>query len=104
MLEDFEVVHKELLFFQVSVRISSLFANKTCGLCGNYNGESFDDFVTPEGKLVNDVTKPTLFFSQVQNSAAKIFASSWIATDRKCTKGVYIILIGNHSDDGCSDN
>lgn len=74
--------------FQVSVRISAFFANKTCGLCGNYNGEKFDDFVTPEGRLLNDVARPTLFYSQVKDSVAKTFALSWIVTDSKCSDGI----------------
>lgn len=33
------------------VRISSSFSENVCGLCGNYNGDPADDFVTPSGTL-----------------------------------------------------
>nr|XP_008512142.1 PREDICTED: von Willebrand factor [Equus przewalskii] len=31
------------------VKLSPLYAGKTCGLCGNYNGNKGDDFLTPAG-------------------------------------------------------
>ena len=36
---------------RVEVRILADYKNKTCGLCGNYNGDASieDEFVTPEG-------------------------------------------------------
>ena len=67
--------------------------NKTCGLCGNYNGEKFDDFLTPEGALVNDARRSKSFYSVVRKSAAKVFASSWIASDTKCTSGMYCYFL-----------
>lgn len=33
----------------VSPQLSPVYAGKTCGLCGNYNGNRGDDFVTPAG-------------------------------------------------------
>ncbi|XP_007935278.1 von Willebrand factor [Orycteropus afer afer] len=39
------------------VKLSSVYAGKTCGLCGNYNGNKGDDFLTPAGlveSLVED--------------------------------------------------
>ncbi|KAL2092953.1 hypothetical protein ACEWY4_010265 [Coilia grayii] len=34
---------------RVVLRLSPVFADKTCGLCGNYNGNQGDDFRTPAG-------------------------------------------------------
>nr|XP_044995578.1 von Willebrand factor [Jaculus jaculus] len=31
------------------VKLSPVYAGKTCGLCGNYNGDRGDDFLTPAG-------------------------------------------------------
>ncbi|KAM5263526.1 von Willebrand factor [Ctenodactylus gundi] len=39
------------------VKLSPVYAGKTCGLCGNYNGNMGDDFLTPAGlveSLVSD--------------------------------------------------
>ena len=37
---------------RVSVKASSVWNGLLCGLCGNYNGNSSDDFQTPNGTLV----------------------------------------------------
>lgn len=44
------------------VTVSSSFAGKTCGLCGNFNDNPSDDFTTPSGTQAN---------------GAVAFASSW---------------------------
>ncbi|XP_051818879.1 von Willebrand factor [Antechinus flavipes] len=33
------------------VKLSPVYAGKTCGLCGNYNGNKGDDFLTPSGLI-----------------------------------------------------
>ncbi len=40
---------------RVEVRIVADFKNKTCGLCGNYNGDGTkeDEFITPDGSYVS---------------------------------------------------
>ncbi|XP_022248617.1 BMP-binding endothelial regulator protein-like [Limulus polyphemus] len=40
-------------FLEVSVPPE--FKNQMCGLCGNYNGDSKDDFITRNGNVVSDV-------------------------------------------------
>lgn len=35
----------------VEVKISSSFSENVCGLCGNYNGDPVDDFVTPSSTM-----------------------------------------------------
>lgn len=40
-----------------SLQLSPAYTGKTCGLCGNYNGNRGDDFLTPSGlveSLVED--------------------------------------------------
>lgn len=34
---------------QLLVKLSPVYSGKTCGLCGNYNGNKGDDFLTPAG-------------------------------------------------------
>uniref|UniRef100_A0A7N6FAI2 Uncharacterized protein n=1 Tax=Anabas testudineus TaxID=64144 RepID=A0A7N6FAI2_ANATE len=36
----------------VSISVPSNYREKTCGLCGNFNGNSNDDFLTPTGQIV----------------------------------------------------
>lgn len=38
------------------ITLSKEFQGKTCGLCGNFNGNPKDDFTTPAGQLANGVT------------------------------------------------
>uniref|UniRef100_A0A3Q0SKX9 VWFD domain-containing protein n=1 Tax=Amphilophus citrinellus TaxID=61819 RepID=A0A3Q0SKX9_AMPCI len=47
---------------QLVVTLCSSYAGKTCGLCGNFNGNSSDDFTTPSG---------------TQATGAVAFGSSW---------------------------
>lgn len=47
---------------QLVVTLSSSYAGKTCGLCGNFNGNPSDDFTTPSG---------------TQAGGAVAFGSSW---------------------------
>ncbi|XP_054904027.1 IgGFc-binding protein [Poeciliopsis prolifica] len=55
------------------VSLSSSFAGKTCGLCGNFNGNPADDFITPSG---------------TQAGGAVAFGSNWkvpgLEPDPKC--------------------
>lgn len=37
------------------VHIPKSYSNKTCGFCGNFNGDPKDDFTTPDGKLSKNV-------------------------------------------------
>lgn len=57
----------------LTVTLPARFAGKTCGLCGNFNGNPGDDFATPSG---------------LQASGALAFGSSWkvtgLATDAPC--------------------
>lgn len=49
------------------------FKRKLCGLCGNYNGDRFDDYLTKDGALAPD---------------ARTFAESWRLGNRdsKCER------------------
>lgn len=48
-------VHYDLVY-HVTVTVPTSYAGKTCGLCGNFNGDKNDDFQLPDGKLVKDIT------------------------------------------------
>ncbi|XP_049338243.1 zonadhesin, like isoform X49 [Astyanax mexicanus] len=54
----------------VDIKVIKDYEDKLCGLCGDYNGDSKDDFRTPAGELVNSVTD---------------FGNSW-NTDPECNK------------------
>jgi len=58
--------------YRVEVSVSTAWQNRLCGLCGNYNIDDTDDFMTPEG-------------NQVAN--ANVFATSW-PTGNTSTCGV----------------
>ena len=58
------------------VEIPYQYWNRTCGLCGNFDGDYMNDFVTPDGSLVSD---------QVQSG----WKSAWGIL------GVYFCTLGN---------
>ncbi|KAG7506609.1 hypothetical protein JOB18_010760 [Solea senegalensis] len=51
-------------YFFVRINVPFTYQNATCGLCGNFNNDSRDDFKTPEGEIV---------------SSDVVFAESWRA-------------------------
>ncbi|XP_062895002.1 IgGFc-binding protein [Mobula hypostoma] len=51
---------------QLLISIGSIYSGNLCGLCGNYNGDSDDDFRTPAGEVPSD---------------AKEFGASWEVPD-----------------------
>ncbi|XP_072277625.1 mucin-5B-like [Pyxicephalus adspersus] len=55
---------------QLYIYLFPSFAGQTCGLCGNYNEKQFDDFITPGGMSVQDLS---------------IFTHSW-RSDHTCPK------------------
>lgn len=38
---------------ELFVKVNENFKEKLCGLCGTYNGNQQDDFLTPEGSLAS---------------------------------------------------
>ncbi|XP_051984548.1 zonadhesin [Xyrauchen texanus] len=53
----------------VQVMVPSHYSNRTCGMCGNFNQVTEDDFRAPGGSLVRD---------------AHVLGHSWLATDAVC--------------------
>ncbi|KAL0962571.1 hypothetical protein UPYG_G00341890 [Umbra pygmaea] len=43
------------LVYHITVTVPSNYWGKTCGLCGNFNGNKNDDFLLPDGQTVKDV-------------------------------------------------
>ncbi|XP_029934021.1 alpha-tectorin-like isoform X1 [Myripristis murdjan] len=57
----------------VSISVPSNYSGKTCGLCGNFNGDRNDEFLTPSGVMV---TTPSQF------------GSAWkVADNHTCSDG-----------------
>ncbi|XP_035679036.1 IgGFc-binding protein-like [Branchiostoma floridae] len=54
----------------VKVYVPSDYRGRMCGLCGNYNGDRSDDFMTPEGFIVQDLN---------------IFGNSWFVNVTNAT-------------------
>ncbi|KAI4873588.1 hypothetical protein NFI96_003512 [Prochilodus magdalenae] len=44
------------LSYYVTVTVPSTYRNKTCGLCGNYDGNPSNDFLLPGGNITTDIT------------------------------------------------
>ena len=55
---------------RVQITASTAWEKKLCGLCGHYNNDASDDFMTPNGQLV---------------STAEEFSNSWILNNNKST-------------------
>uniref|UniRef100_A0A8C4T620 Alpha-tectorin-like n=1 Tax=Erpetoichthys calabaricus TaxID=27687 RepID=A0A8C4T620_ERPCA len=54
----------------VTITLPSRYRGATCGLCGNFNGQPYDDFITRSGILASDILQ---------------FASDWqIQTNESC--------------------
>ena len=51
---------------RVEVTVSSSWLGRLCGLCGNYNNDSSDDFIRPDGQQVSNTIE---------------FVASWVAGD-----------------------
>ncbi|KAI4900182.1 hypothetical protein NFI96_023906, partial [Prochilodus magdalenae] len=62
----------------MDIKVIKDYQNKLCGLCGDYNGNSKDDFRTPSGNLVDKATE---------------FGNSW-NTDPDCNKTPEIVPPG----------
>ncbi|XP_037396853.1 IgGFc-binding protein-like [Pygocentrus nattereri] len=64
------------MIYHVSITVPSSYHGKTCGLCGNNNGNKNDDFLLPDGKETKDI---------------KTFGAAW-----------KLAVPGVVCDDGCS--
>ncbi|KAJ8031641.1 IgGFc-binding protein [Holothuria leucospilota] len=56
-------------YLNLNIRMSSIYRGKTCGLLGNANGNSGDDFRLPNGVITNNVNQ---------------FGNSWTTGNRQC--------------------
>ncbi|TSO05462.1 IgGFc-binding protein [Bagarius yarrelli] len=43
------------MIYRVTITVPSSYAGKTCGLCGNFNGNKNDEFLLPNGKETKDL-------------------------------------------------
>ncbi|XP_017338014.1 IgGFc-binding protein [Ictalurus punctatus] len=64
------------MIYHVTVTVPSTYLGKTCGMCGNYNGNKNDDFLLPDGKETKEL---------------KTFGAAW-----------KVAVPGVVCDDGCS--
>lgn len=56
----------------VRVQVSNGFRGKIRGLCGNYDGESYNDFLTPRGYIVNSTEAFTRSYVLSESSDASM--------------------------------
>ncbi|XP_069057211.1 IgGFc-binding protein-like [Pleurodeles waltl] len=80
----------------LEVRISSSFFNNVCGLCGNYNGGSLDDFLTPEG---NKAANPIAFGKSWKVNDGD--TSCWDDCNGECTDCTAASLVKYKGKDYC---
>uniref|UniRef100_A0AAY5F3D3 VWFD domain-containing protein n=1 Tax=Electrophorus electricus TaxID=8005 RepID=A0AAY5F3D3_ELEEL len=55
ILTDFGLIVTYDMVYHVTITVPSSYHGKTCGLCGNFNGNKNDDFLLPDGKETKDV-------------------------------------------------
>lgn len=55
ILTDFGLRVSFNMIYHVAITVPSSYAGKTCGLCGNYNGNKNDDFLLPDGKETKEL-------------------------------------------------
>ncbi|XP_031757172.1 mucin-5AC [Xenopus tropicalis] len=51
---------------QVYINLNTTYSDLTCGLCGNYNSKQQDDFTTPDGMTVQDLSIFTYSWRSLQ--------------------------------------
>ncbi|KAK3525341.1 hypothetical protein QTP86_030053, partial [Hemibagrus guttatus] len=66
------------MIYQVLITVPGTYAGKTCGMCGNFNGNKNDELLLPDGKAV-------------EKSDVKTFGAAW-----------KVAVPGVVCDDGCS--
>lgn len=76
ILTDFGLRVSFNMIYHVTITVPSSYAGKTCGLCGNYNGDQNDEFLLPDGKETKEL---------------KTFVAAW-----------KVPVPGMKCDDGCS--
>ncbi|XP_026999588.2 IgGFc-binding protein [Tachysurus fulvidraco] len=76
ILTDFGLRVTFNMVYHVTITVPSTYAGKTCGLCGNFNGNKNDDYLLPNGKETKEL---------------KTFAAAW-----------KVPVPGIKCDDGCS--
>uniref|UniRef100_A0A8C1G4Y5 Zonadhesin, like n=1 Tax=Cyprinus carpio TaxID=7962 RepID=A0A8C1G4Y5_CYPCA len=54
---DFGLIVKFDGVHHIEITVPGDYFNKVCGMCGNYNGDSSDDNLMPDGKPANNVTE-----------------------------------------------
>eukprot|EP00058_Branchiostoma_floridae_P017176 XP_002602664.1 hypothetical protein BRAFLDRAFT_72968 [Branchiostoma floridae] len=57
---------------EVQVEVPGDYSGQMCGLCGNYNGDTSDDYMTPDGTVVGDWNT---------------FGNSWLTNSDTCPGG-----------------
>ncbi|KAI5630196.1 IgGFc-binding protein-like [Silurus asotus] len=55
ILTDFGLRVAFNMIYHVTITVPSSYVGKTCGLCGNFNGNKNDDYLLPEGKETKDM-------------------------------------------------
>eukprot|EP00794_Sanderia_malayensis_P007894 gene7894-8748_t len=72
--------------FKVTTSISQLYFSKVCGLCGDFNGETSNEFLTPERQIIHDVQKPKIYDPELKSYEHQLFGNSWLVPGAKCNQ------------------
>nr|XP_012221806.1 PREDICTED: vitellogenin-2-like [Linepithema humile] len=79
--------------YYVDIELSNKYRNKVRGLCGNYDRELKNDFLTPDNCIAEDARKFVAAYTLTNNmdSVEDILHKKWTTKNSNCSKEHYIL-------------